>query len=352
MLAVQFANAAFIIISKAALNNGMSHFVLVVYRHGIATLFLSPLAYFLRKEETSFTFYIFCRIFILAFGTAISQNFYYAGLIYTSPTLASALGNALPAMTFVMAVLFRLEKFHIRSLQGQAKLFGVLVCIGGSLMVALYKGPVIPMLWDPRGHAQAPHNSQDDTRTLKIKGSLFLFASFTTRSSGFILQAIIAKLYPAELSITTLMCLLATVQSAAIALVFERNPAAWALKWDIQLLSVVYSGIVLSGVVYYMQTWCISRRGPVFASMFNPVLLIIVSILSFFIFSERLHLGIALGGVLVVAGLYTLLWGKKNDVQEDLSKIMLPPVNSINESAQSVPVKSEANMNIAALALA
>jgi len=55
---------------------------------------------------------------------------------------------------------------------------------------------------------------------------------------------------------------------------------------------------------------------------------------------------------MVVAGLYTLLWGKKNSVQEDMSKIMLPPVNSINESVQSAPVKLEANMNIAALALA
>jgi len=107
ILAVQFANAGFNIISKAALNNGMSCFVLVVYMHGIAALFLSPLAYFLRKKQTSLTFYIFCQIFILALGTAVSQNFYYAGLNYTSPTLACALGNTLPAMTFIIAALLR-----------------------------------------------------------------------------------------------------------------------------------------------------------------------------------------------------------------------------------------------------
>lgn len=353
MLAVQFATAAFIIISKAALNNGMSHFVLVVYRHGIATLFLSPFAYFLRKKHTSLTFYIFCRIFILAFGTAVSQNFYYAGLNYTSPTLASALSNALPALTFVIAVLSRWEKLRLRSLQGQAKVFGVLVCISGSLMVALYKGPVIPIFRSSRSHAQGPHNGPNGNGTLTrhwIKGCVFLVVSLTTRSLGFILQAIIAKIYPAELSITTLMCFLATVQSAAIALAFERNSAAWVLKWNIQLFSVVYAGIVLSGLVYYLQTWCIGKRGPVFASMFNPVLLLIVPILSIFIFSERLHLGIALGGILVVAGLYTLLWGKKNDVQEDMSKIVLAPVNSINESVPSAPMRSEENMNIAAVA--
>ena len=49
VIAIQFAYAGLNIISKAALINGMSHFVFVVYRHLIATIFLSPLAYFLER---------------------------------------------------------------------------------------------------------------------------------------------------------------------------------------------------------------------------------------------------------------------------------------------------------------
>ena len=37
----------------------------------------------------------------------IDQNFYYAGLKFTSPTFSCAISNMLPAMTFVMAVIFR-----------------------------------------------------------------------------------------------------------------------------------------------------------------------------------------------------------------------------------------------------
>jgi drug/metabolite transporter (DMT)-like permease len=37
----------------------------------------------------------------------IDQNFYYAGLKFTGPTFACAMSNILPAMTFVMAVIFR-----------------------------------------------------------------------------------------------------------------------------------------------------------------------------------------------------------------------------------------------------
>lgn len=37
----------------------------------------------------------------------IDQNFYYVGLKYTGPTFACAMSNILPAMTFVMAFIFR-----------------------------------------------------------------------------------------------------------------------------------------------------------------------------------------------------------------------------------------------------
>ena len=48
---------------------------------------------------------------------------------------------------------------------------------------------------------------------------------------------------------------------------------------------------MISGLVYSLQTWCISKKGPVFASMFSPLLLVIVGIFSVVAFAERLHLG-------------------------------------------------------------
>ena len=49
MIFVQFGFARMNIISKVALSQGMSHFVLVVYRHVVATLVLVPFAYVLEK---------------------------------------------------------------------------------------------------------------------------------------------------------------------------------------------------------------------------------------------------------------------------------------------------------------
>lgn len=48
------------------------------------------------------------KVFLLAtLGTTVHLNVYYAGLAYTSATVASALSNVIPSLTFVMAVLFR-----------------------------------------------------------------------------------------------------------------------------------------------------------------------------------------------------------------------------------------------------
>lgn len=51
MISVQFGFAGMNIISKAAINQGMSHFVLVVYRHAVATLVLVPFAYVLERYK-------------------------------------------------------------------------------------------------------------------------------------------------------------------------------------------------------------------------------------------------------------------------------------------------------------
>jgi drug/metabolite transporter (DMT)-like permease len=44
----------------------------------------------------------------------IDQNFYYAGLKFTGPTFACAMSNILPAMTFVLAVIFRCAMHAMR----------------------------------------------------------------------------------------------------------------------------------------------------------------------------------------------------------------------------------------------
>eukprot|EP00253_Pinus_taeda_P035078 PITA_35078 len=320
MILLQFGYAGMNIINKISLNKGMSHFVLVVYRQLVATLVLAPLAFFLeRKVQPKLTFYIFCQIFVLGLlGPVIDQNFYYLGLKLTSTTYASALSNVLPCMTFVIAVLFRMERVNIRNIRSQAKIMGTIVCLGGATLMTLYKGPLVKMFWSP--HHQYPNDKRGSTPVAvrsdtknHIVGSGLIVAGILAWSLFFIIQTAVLKNYSAQLSLATLICFIGTLQATVLSLAFVRDPSKWALGWDINLLTAVYSGVVASAVAYYVQGLCMRVKGPVFATAFNPLIVIIVAVMGSIILSENIYLGSVLGGVLITIGLYAALWGKSKD---------------------------------------
>jgi hypothetical protein len=72
-------------------------------------------------------------------------------------------------------------------------------------------------------------------------------------------------------------------------------------------------GFVVTGVSFYLQAWCIEKRGPVFLAMSNPLGLLLTIFCSSFFLGEIVHLGSLLGSALLVGGLYSVLWGKSKD---------------------------------------
>ncbi|GLT64674.1 hypothetical protein SLA2020_371520 [Shorea laevis] len=319
MILVQVSYGASNILIKISLEQGMNQFVFVVYRHIIAFLLLGPFAYVLeKKERPKLTPPLFAKIFVLsALGTTIHLNVYYAGLAYTSPTVASALSNVIPSLTFLMAVLFRMEKVKITSARGQAKVLGTVICICGSLVFTFWKGgygfngfvdrPLIN-IYTSKGVGESRHRHEN-----WIMGSALILTSHIAWSAWLILQALLSKVYPARLSLTVLICFIASLQSSLLSMFFARNPVLWRLDWNLSLLTIIYAGTMISVLSYFLQIWCISNKGPVFASMFSPLLVLIVGISSAICFAERFHLGSLVGALLIIVGLYCVLWGKKKD---------------------------------------
>ena len=65
-----------------------------------------------------------------------------------------------------------------------------------------------------------------------------------------------------------------------------------------------------------IQLWCNKKKGPVFVTMFNPLLTVMVAILAYVVFGENLYAGSVIRGVLVILGLYMLRWGKDKDQEQ------------------------------------
>ncbi|EXC30687.1 Auxin-induced protein 5NG4 [Morus notabilis] len=328
MASLQFGYAGMNIITKVSLNRGMSHYVLVVYRHAFATAAIAPFAIVLeRKIRPKITFPIFMQIFVLGLlGPVIDQNFYYAGLKFTSPTFSCAMSNMLPAMTFVMAVLCRMEKVDVKKIRCQAKVLGTIVTVAGAMLMTLYKGNVINFFWTDHIHhlkSSAPEAAAAAAADKDwLKGSILLIIATLAWASFFILQAVTMRRYQAQLSLTMLVCFIGTLQSTAVTFVVEHRPSVWTIGWDMNLLAAAYAGIVSSSLAYYVQGRVMEKRGPVFVTAFSPLMMIIVAVMGSFILAEKIYLGGVLGAVLIVMGLYSVLWGKYKEYKEKEEEVI------------------------------
>ncbi|CAM8976224.1 unnamed protein product [Rhodiola kirilowii] len=316
---LQFGLAGMDVISKVALNQGMSSYVYVVYRHAVATIAVAPFAFFFdKKVRPKMTMPIFIKIALLGLlEPVIDQNLYYLGLKYTTATFAAAMCNILPAITFVMACIFRLEKINIRSIRTQAKIFGTLATVAGAMIMTLVKGPIIEII-RTKGISHVVSSSAGPDVYHTIVGSLMITAGCFCWACFMILQAITLQTYPVELSLTAWICFMGTAEGTLVALVMERgHSAAWAIRWDDKLFAAVYSGIFCSGLAYYIQGIIMKDRGPVFVTAFSPLSMVIVAIMGSFILRETLFMGRVLGAIVIVIGLYMVVWGKSNDYETE-----------------------------------
>lgn len=261
----------------------------------------------------------------------MAQNLYISGMKLTSATFASATTNLIPGVTFVLALIFRYERLAVRASSGQAKVAGTLLGVAGAMLLTFYKGADITP-WHTHvnlvASSSAHHAADEAADANRVMGSLLCIASCVFYALWLILQANLSRDYPFHYSSTALMCVMSTLQSVALALWADRDPARWRLGLDVRLLASAYSGVLASGVMLVVLSWCVRKRGPLFASVFNPLMLLLVAILSSLLLGERLYLGSALGAVLIVGGLYAVLWGKGREVTTKVSELPLPIVTT------------------------
>ncbi|GLT88637.1 hypothetical protein SLE2022_066540 [Rubroshorea leprosula] len=350
MISLQFGYAGMNIITKKSLNGGMSHFVLVVYRHAIATAVIAPFAFiFERRGQPKITFPVFMQIFILGLlGPVIDQNFYYAGLKFTSPTFSCALSNMLPAMTFVMAVICRMEKIEMKKVRCQAKVVGTVLTAAGAMLMTLYRGGVVKMFWTKYIHL---HTSAADKAANEHQnwflGSILLIIATLAWASFFVLQTKALKTYKNHpLSLTSLVCFIGTLQAIAVTFVMEHNTSAWKHNSKMDIIAAAYAGIVTSSIPYYVQGLVIKQKGPVFTVAFSPLMMIIVAVMGSFILLEKIYLGGVIGAVLIVIGLYAFLWGEhKESKEKEAEEIIAEPIKCVQGNGNSVLIIEDIEAN-------
>ncbi|KAK4274028.1 hypothetical protein QN277_017320 [Acacia crassicarpa] len=336
MVALQFGIAGTVLFGMTSVNHGVNRFVFSAYRNAFAALSLAPFAFFLdRKVRPKMTISVFLQIMLLGFlEPVVDQGFTFLGMQYTSAAFTSAIINTVPSMTFVLAVMLRLERLRMKKAGSIAKVVGTIVTFGGACLMTLYKGPIIPLFHSAYNAAkQQAEAGHDSPHKHWLVGTLFILLGCAAWACFFILQSITVKKYPAELSLACLICFVGSLQSGAVALITDHHAGAWSLGWDYRLFSPLYAGIAGSGLAYYLQGLVLQSKGPVFVTAFYPLCMVIVAAFGSFLLSEQLHLGSIIGGIIIAVGLYCVVWGKGKDDPDPTT-----PLPTGKESTQELPV--------------
>ncbi|CAL5418982.1 unnamed protein product [Camellia sinensis] len=253
------------------------------------------------------------------------QILMYIGIGYSSPTMASAMNSLVPAFTFILALVTsssqqlhhrrlclrlrlrtRMEKLDLKVQSSQAKSIGTILSITGAYIVVFYQGP--PILF---------------SRPLPNLHSF----SVSLQSNWIVGD------YPAEMVVTLFGCIFVTILSAIVALIVERDPNAWTLKPDVELITIVYSAVFMVSIRSVIYAWVCRIKGPVFVSTFRPLGMAFAVFMGVTFLKDTLHIG-------SVIGLYAVMWEKANEVQIIEENV----ISRVDSSSDKVPLLQNKSM--------
>ncbi|XP_022993362.1 WAT1-related protein At3g28050-like [Cucurbita maxima] len=126
---------------------GMNNLVFLVYSNALATFLLLPFFLFSSRNNLGapLSFSMILAFFLLGLNGSVGELLANTGINYSSPVLLSAMANLIPIFTFLLAVIFRMERLDLKRSSGKAKCLGTIIAVSGAFLITLYKGPVLIM---------------------------------------------------------------------------------------------------------------------------------------------------------------------------------------------------------------
>ncbi|EXB38592.1 Auxin-induced protein 5NG4 [Morus notabilis] len=311
VLLAQVFTATLHILSRVIMKDGTFVYAVITYRNVVSALSIAPLAYYFeRSAEKKFGRAVCFWLFASAATVTSNSAFYYYGLRDVTATFATNLYNLVPIFTFLLSLITRTEKLDLRTKQGKIKTFGVLLSLVGALVASLYKGKELYIVYHHQ-HRDSQTVTTQNSHGHWARGTILIIASCLTRALWFIVQRKLLAVFPFKYTAIMLQGGISSTQSAVIGLCLDRHVAAWKLGWNLELLAIVCSGTLYSAATFCLQSWVISIRGPTYPSMFNPVGLIFVTVTEALLLGEAIRVGSLIGMIVILAGLYSFLWGPK-----------------------------------------
>ncbi|XP_056857253.1 WAT1-related protein At3g28100-like [Raphanus sativus] len=279
---------------KAATSKGLNSYAFLGYSYLLASLLLLPSHFFSNRSRSlpPLSFSILSKIGLLGLLGSMYVITGYIGVKYSNPTLASAISNITPALTFILAIIFRMEKVNLKERSSVAKVMGTILSLVGALVVVLYHGPRVFVASSPPYLNFRPLSpSLSSSNSDWIIGGCLLTIKDIFVSISFILQAHIMTEYPAAFTVSFFYSLCVSILTSLTGLVVEKNnPSIWIIRFDITLTSIVTMGI-FTPVYYVIHSWTVRYKGPLYLAIFKPLSILIAVVMSAIFLGDSLYLG-------------------------------------------------------------
>ncbi|KAG6405449.1 hypothetical protein SASPL_133038 [Salvia splendens] len=316
MVAIDTAFAVSNILLKKVVNDGIDHLVFITYRQSVSAIFLFPLAYFLeRGSRPKLTFSILCNLFMSAgicdtISVPPRHRKYVCDLLMCLPQLGSGLD-------IYNGLAFRGEhKMQQRERQGGGR---TSVRWWRGLTDRLQRGTVVPL----------PSRCSANGTTCvgasgRWEGEVDDWLSCLVCRDNLLVVLVPSPItYRQEISVPILHHRdHGLVQRhAGGRLDFFHRQASIRLGPGEQI-QYLNSPVFGSGMCFVGMSWCVKKRGPVFTAAFSPLVQIMAALYDVPVMHEQLHLGSVIGSVIVIVGLYIMLWGKDREMSHNQQKLV------------------------------
>ncbi|BBH04137.1 nodulin MtN21 /EamA-like transporter family protein [Prunus dulcis] len=289
LLVLQLCFAGFHIVSRVALNMGVSKVVYPVYRNLIALLSLGPFAYLLafnkkwngslQTKDFSFwgcimrlqllhmqckTLYIFRALFFIFFSFFCTPLPLFLFLVEERVLLLSSLSIS------DLSILTSQGKMGWLKLWNHCK-------SRGATIITLHKGlPLLNQTEPIQGRTPLTEEMSSSTDMQNWKwGCIYLLGHCVAWASWMVFQ------YPAKLTLTSFTCFFGLIQFLVIAVFVETEFENWKIQ---------------SGEEF----------GPVIVAVFQPLQTTLVAVMATLVLGDQLYSGGIIGALLIMLGLYSV----------------------------------------------
>ncbi|XP_076929523.1 WAT1-related protein At1g09380-like [Bidens hawaiensis] len=183
------------------------------------------------------------------------------------------------------------------------------------MLLTFYKGSLINIrsshfkLFDnaPSGSKASPPQP--------IVGTILAVLYSLSIAIHYIIQSKLSANYPCHHSNTLLFSVISFTQSMVAAVISDRSWSKWKLNSKFKLLTAIMQG--MCSMIAILLMTAVHRQGPLFASSFNPLVLVFATIAGVIALDERLYVGSLLGSVVFIVGLYGVLWAKGKEKERE-----------------------------------